>query len=118
MPYSLSLELTTPTSTLTMIEQARGHTLTAASRGLVEDMVEQLYASAQSSSTGTAVLVLELRLEPSTSSAPTAASSESMREPTTHFDYYKQRAVNSNSSHEREMTMLAKAERVMERIAA
>jgi hypothetical protein len=36
----------------------------------------------------------------------------------THFDDYKQRAVNSNSSHEREMTMLAKAERVMERIAA
>jgi hypothetical protein len=36
----------------------------------------------------------------------------------THFDDYKQRAVNSNSSHEREMTMLAKAERVMERLAA
>jgi hypothetical protein len=36
----------------------------------------------------------------------------------THFDSYRQRAVNNNSPHEREIRLLAKAEQVMSRIAA
>jgi hypothetical protein len=35
-----------------------------------------------------------------------------------HHEDYKLRAVNNNSPHEREFTLLAKAERVMERLAA
>jgi hypothetical protein len=35
-----------------------------------------------------------------------------------HYDQYKLRAVNNNSPHEREFTLLAKAERIMERLAA
>jgi hypothetical protein len=35
-----------------------------------------------------------------------------------HYEDYKLRAVNNNSPHEREFTLLAKAERVMSRLAA
>jgi hypothetical protein len=35
-----------------------------------------------------------------------------------HFEDYKLRAVNNNSPHELEFTLLAKAERVMARLAA
>jgi hypothetical protein len=35
-----------------------------------------------------------------------------------HYEGYKLRAVNNNSPHEREFTLLAKAERVMSRLAA
>jgi hypothetical protein len=35
-----------------------------------------------------------------------------------HYDDYKLRAVNNNSPHEREFSLLAKAERVMERLTA
>jgi hypothetical protein len=35
-----------------------------------------------------------------------------------HYEEYKLRAVNNNSPHEREFTLLAKAERVMSRLAA
>jgi hypothetical protein len=35
-----------------------------------------------------------------------------------HYEDYKLRAVNNNSPHEREFTLLAKAERIMERLAA
>jgi hypothetical protein len=35
-----------------------------------------------------------------------------------HFEDYKLRAVNNNSPHEHEFSLLAKAERVMSRLAA
>jgi hypothetical protein len=35
-----------------------------------------------------------------------------------HYEDYKLRAVNNNSPHEREFTLLAKAERIMDRLAA
>jgi hypothetical protein len=35
-----------------------------------------------------------------------------------HYEEYKLRAVNNNSPHEREFTLLTKAERIMERLAA